>query len=360
MTDLPADPNDPAGPDGPLNPGSEAPAGPPSSATPGSTSAEVPANSLAPAEVPVLAGVLGAAAMPGPPEPPGTGALSGVAAQFLRKQIDQLEPLEYLLVGVPRQMVRPVEVARTDTGSIVVRVPPLPTGEPLSPQHRTLLAERGFSSVDPSSPALAWEHAVADSAEGTELAAIVLRDVFAARLGELIDLFHGSHRMEHERRARLEAVRAELEPVLVGMLGTDPERDPDGDYIVPIGDIDVIVAPRSGLDGIVVVRVLAITNVGVEVNPELGLFLARLNFGLMFGRFALDVERKAVWFDETLLGGHIDGFELQFTVGIVATTARSWDDQLKQLFGGLTQREAKGGQQSLVAPSVKPGQGGYL
>ncbi len=349
MTDLPAEPTEPAGPAAPTGP-ADSPTG---------TDVPAPIVEMGPV-APALAAIMGAGAMPSPPQLPGTGELSAVADEFLRNQIDRLEPLEYVLVGVPRQLVRPVEVARTDTSSLVVRVPPLPTGEPLSPQHRALLAERGFSSVDPNSPALAWEHAVADSTDGASVVASVLRDVFAAQLGDQIDLFHGSHRMEHERRARLAAVRDELEPVLAGMLGADPERDPDGDYLVPIGDVDVIVAPRSGLDGIVVVRVLAITNVGIEVNPDLGLFLARLNFGLMFGRFALDVERKAVWFDETLLGGHIDGFEMQFTVGIVATTARSWDDQLKQLFGGLTQREAKGSQQSVVAPSVKPGQGGYL
>jgi hypothetical protein len=108
----------------------------------------------------------------------------------------------------------------------------------------------------------------------------------------------------------------------------------------------------------VVVRVFAITNVGVPVTPELGLFLARLNFGLMFGRFALDVERQAIWVDETLLGDHFTDEELRFTIDVVAKTADEWDDRLKQMFGGATYQEAAGRRPDADG-LAKPGQGGY-
>jgi hypothetical protein len=124
--------------------------------------------------------------------------------------------------------------------------------------------------------------------------------------------------------------------------------------------VQVCVAPRVAPGGPAVARVFAITNVGVSVTPELGLFLARLNFGLMFGRFALDTEHPSIWFDETLLGDQFSDEELRFTIKVVATTADHWDDRLKQMFGGATHQEVLTGQVGLKTPPVKPGQGGYL
>jgi hypothetical protein len=110
-------------------------------------------------------------------------------------------------------------------------------------------------------------------------------------------------------------------------------------------------------DGQVVIRVFTITNVGVQVNPELGLFLARLNFGLMFGRFALDTEHRSIWFDESILG---DGFreeELRFVIRMIAETADGWDDRIKQIFGGVTYQEVLAGRSAEALPPIKPGEG---
>jgi hypothetical protein len=129
---------------------------------------------------------------------------------------------------------------------------------------------------------------------------------------------------------------------------------------LPVGGVHVMVAPRVAPAGPAVVRVFAITNVGVSVTPELGLFLARLNFGLTFGRFALDAEHRSIWFDETLLGDQFTDEELRFTIQVVASTADQWDDRLKQMFGGATYEEVLGGRTVHPAPPTKPGQGGYL
>jgi hypothetical protein len=90
------------------------------------------------------------------------------------------------------------------------------------------------------------------------------------------------------------------------------------------------------------------------------MLLARLNFGLMFGRFALDAEHQAIWFDETLLGDHIELEDLRFIVQAVAATADQWDDRLKQMFGGATYQDVLKGQAGQAVPPTKPGQGGYL
>ena len=111
------------------------------------------------------------------------------------------------------------------------------------------------------------------------------------------------------------------------------------------------------LDGQVVVRIFAITNVGVAVTPELGLFLARLNFGLMFGRFALDTENRSIWFDETLLSENFREDDLRFAIRMVASTADLWDDRLKSMFGGVTYQEVLAGRSAEAAPPKKPGEG---
>jgi hypothetical protein len=118
-----------------------------------------------------------------------------------------------------------------------------------------------------------------------------------------------------------------------------------------------MIAPRATPDAQIVIRVFAITNVDVGVTPDLGLFLARLNFDLMFGRFALDAEHRAIWFDESLLGEHFREEELRFAIRMVSSTADGWDDRLKQMFGGMTYQEALTGPTAQAAPPTKPGKG---
>jgi hypothetical protein len=193
-----------------------------------------------------------------------------------------------------------------------------------------------------------------------DLARRVLLEVFGEKPDVRFDLAHGSHRAEHEARQRLAQTRERVEKALVEITGKRPEQDDDGDYWIPMQDVRVVVAPRVAPGGPAVVRVFTITNVGVSVTPDLGLFLARLNFGLMFGRFALDAEHQAIWFDETLLGDQFRDEELRFTLQVVASTADQWDDRLKQMFGGATYQDVLTGRAGEHPPTTKPGQGGYL
>jgi hypothetical protein len=280
---------------------------------------------------------------------------------FLHAEIEALEPFGFVLLGPAGHPLHVVEVTRREDGKLEVQVPGRP---PMLPQlelpQRSALHERGFASADPADPTKPWAHAVADAAAAVELALRVLTEVFAEKADVSLDVAHGSHRLEHEARKRLAEVRGLVEKMLTDMLKRVPDQDDDGDYLIPIGDVRVVVAPRIAPGGPPVVRVFAITNVGVQVTPDLGLMLARLNFGLMFGRFALDAEHQAIWFDETLLGDHIHDAELQFIVQAVATTADQWDDRLKQMFGGATHQDVLKGAAAGSVPSQKPGQGGYL
>jgi hypothetical protein len=280
---------------------------------------------------------------------------------FLVAEVEGLEPFAFLLASPAGRPLHVVEVARREDGKLEVRVPGRPPIVPELPvAARSALRERGFASADPADRTVPWTREVPDAAAAVEWLQRVHGEVFGEKPEAAIDVAHGSHRAEHEASLKIASARERIERVLRALPGGRIEQDEDGDYVLPIRDVHVTVAPRVAPGGPVIVRVFAITNVGVAVAPELGLFLARLNFGLMFGRFALDAEHAAIWFDETLLGDHVTDEELRFTIEVVASTADEWDDRLKQMFGGATYQEVLAGQAAQPTPTVKPGSGGYL
>jgi hypothetical protein len=277
---------------------------------------------------------------------------------FLLAEVEGLEPFDFVAVVPSGQPLHVAEVARTEEGSLEVRVPGRPPAVPeLEPDARAALRERGFASEDPANPTRPWIRAVGSSEEAVDGLQAVLVEVFGEKPDVVLDVAHGSHRLEHEARQNLAEARTRIEAIVTDVLGKPAERDDDGDYILPIGEVHITVAPRSAPNGQVVIRIFAITNVAVQVTPELGLFLARLNFGLMFGRFALDAVHRSIWFDESLLGKGFREEELRFAIRMVASTADEWDDRLKQMFGGSTYQEVLAGRTNDSAPPTKPGEG---
>lgn len=284
-----------------------------------------------------------------------------VARAYLLAEIEGLAPFDLLAIAPAGRPLELIEVTRGEDGKLEVRVPGRPPIVPELPVPvRAALHARGFTNEDASDPGEPWRHPVESAAAAVDLVRELLVEVLEHKPDGAIDVTHGSHRAEHEARQKLAAVRERVERVLVQMTGHAAKQDEDGDYVLSIGEVQVQVAPRASLGGPVVVRVFAITNVAVNVTPELGLFLARMNFGLMFGRFALDTDHRAIWFDETLLGDQFTDEELRFTIGVVASTADEWDDRLKQMFGGVTHHEVLAGDAPTAAPTTKPGGGGYL
>jgi hypothetical protein len=283
------------------------------------------------------------------------------ARSFLLGEVAALEPLEFVAVSSAAAPLELVELTRREDNGLEVRVPGRPPPVPELPiAVRSALRDRGFRNEDPADPRLAWVREVSDAAAAVELAQLLLSEVFGGKPDLRLDVSHGSHKAEHEARQKLAAARGRIENVLKSVSARRVEQDRDGDYVLPIRDVHVVVAPRIAPGGPVIVRVFAITNVGVAVTPELGLLLARLNFGLMFGRFALDAEHQSIWFDETLLGDQFTEEELRFTIDVVASTADQWDDRLKQMFGGVTHQEALAQRSDRPEALAKPGQGLYL
>ena len=275
---------------------------------------------------------------------------------LLVEEVEAAAPFDFVALVPTGRPLHAVEITRTEEGGLEVRVPGRPPMVPeLTVETREALVSHGFSSDEPADRMRPWAHTTSDAESAATLVYLVLEEVFGEKPGIKLDIAHGSHRGEHEVQAKLASARERIERVAHEMLECAPEQDADGDYVFPVGDVQVTVAPCPAPGNRVLVRVFAITNVGLEVVPELGLLLSRLNFGLMVGRFSLDADRGAIWFDETLLAEHFDEGELRWTIELVASTADQWDDQLKRMFGGSTHQEVVTGRAANEDASTKPG-----
>jgi hypothetical protein len=280
---------------------------------------------------------------------------------YLESEIEGLEPLDFLALAPETNRLHLLELQRTEEGELQLHVPGRPPFAPeLSVETRSALQDLGFASEDASDRGKPWKLTVASTGEAIERVYEVLGRVFDEKPDASLDVVHGSHREEREARRKLEALREKVRGLLREIHDGTCECDSDEDFTVPLGDVQLIVAPRLMPGGVAVLRVFCVTNVGVNVTPELGLFLARLNFTLMFGRFALDAEHNAIWFDESLLGDQLNQDVLSFTMKVVAATADEWDDRIAQMFGGATFQAARRDQTVDPVPNVKPGVGGYL
>jgi len=284
-----------------------------------------------------------------------------LARVYLEAEFEALEPFDFVSVSPATNPLHALEVARREDEQLEVRVPGRPMPMPALPVPvRSRLRELGLSSEDPADQVVPWLREVADSSEAFGLAERLLRDAFQEKPDVRLNIIHGSRRAQHEAELKLATIKRRIEKILTEMMEEKPTQDDDGDHIVGLGDVRVVVGARIAPGGLLMVRVFAITNVDVTISPELGLFLARLNFGLMFGRFALNTERRSIWFDETLLGEHFSDEELRFTVRVVASTADEWDDRLKQMFGGSTHQEDLSKRLGEERGAYKPGYGTYL
>ncbi len=281
--------------------------------------------------------------------------MTGARRDFVEEQIRALAPLDFVAFVVP---VPPgvgfVEVTRDEEGGgyrAAVGVEPA-LAEPVA----SALTALGFAAGE-ARPFL-------ESKDVAALAGKVdaaLTGPLEAPTGARMDVRNGSRRDEVERERKLAALRERLAALLTKLLEPNAfEVDADGDFTFPFKSTRVWVAPRGLPGGPLAVRVFAVTNVDIDPTPALGLFLSETNFALAFGRFALDTPRRAVWFEETLLGDFVADEELTFVVQIVASTADQFDDRIAAAFGGRVFNPPGGAGAADEVPSEKPGAAGYL
>jgi hypothetical protein len=283
---------------------------------------------------------------------------------FVEAQVASLEPLGFVVVGLPQPPFDAIQLRHEDDGTFVVEIASRDAATPFTDVQAKALADAGFVASGET-----WAGSpVPTSAAAVDVLERVLGDVLGVGPATPVDVRHGTLRDERAAEAKLTEMRAFIEPVLQSILGgTAAPTDPDGDYIVDVHGSRVFVAPRSVPGRPPIIRVFAITNAGLNLTPDLGLFLARLNFSLAFGRFSIDTDHRAVWFDETLLGDQVTADELTFVVGVVAQTSAEWDEKIASMFGGTYRTvpgegDGDGGPTSTSTSTTpsKPGEGGYL
>jgi hypothetical protein len=110
--------------------------------------------------------------------------------------------------------------------------------------------------------------------------------------------------------------------------------DAFGSYVFGFDSARVFVVPTWVEGGPSVIRVFAITNMDVPVSPALTTYLLEKNLEFVFGGFALDAPRGAVWFNHNLLGEFTTPEAFEATVAAVAETANEYDDVICERFGG--------------------------
>jgi len=279
----------------------------------------------------------------------------GPRRDFIEEQIRALTPLDFVafLVPVPPG-VGVIEVARDEEGDgyrASIGAEPALT-EPVT----AALTALGFVPGEPRQSLASTDIvALADKVDSA------LEGPLGAPAGARVDVHNGSRRDEVERERRLKALKERLSALLTKLLSPKVfEVDPDGDFTFPFQSTRVWVAPRVLPGGPMVVRVFAVTNVEIDPTPALGIFLSETNFALAFGRFALDAQRRAVWFEETLLGEFMADEELTFVVQIVASTADQFDDRIAATFGGRVFNAPGQAGAAAEVPAEKPGAAGYL
>ena len=144
--------------------------------------------------------------------------------------------------------------------------------------------------------------------------------------------------------APVTTLRETIEKTLTSSVG-GYATDERNNYLIGLDSARVFVVP-TWLDNekevVTVARVFAITNLDVPVTAELTSWLLAKNLEFVFGAFALDVEGGAIWFNHNLLGGNLEGPELEAALHAVAQTADRFDDEIKERFGGRLYIEAPG------------------
>lgn len=295
--------------------------------------------------------------------------------EFLREQVDALEPLGYVDVapdwepapehapGAGTAVPPPplfVRVERLDDGAgrRVVVQPITDDGDaPALPDSvAKTLDGLGFTGDPPATAATADTGQLLRTVDG------VLTQVLGAPAGTRLDVRHDSRRWVREAEQKLATIRSRIEGVLTGLVGAEGfELDPEGDFTFPLESTRVFVGARILLGGPAVVLVFAPTNIDIDPTPALAMFLARTNAELAFGRFAIDVAHRTVWFGHNLFGDSFTDDELHFIVGVVARTADSLDDQIEKVFGGRLVNPPGRAAPVEESPASKPAPtGGYL
>ncbi len=112
------------------------------------------------------------------------------------------------------------------------------------------------------------------------------------------------------------------------------EVQQNGSIWIRQGSTVVVVEPAAWNERTVVKLMAPVALNITKITPELTRYLAEQNYRLLFGKFSLDADGKAVWYEHILLGDNLDVEELFIAVAAVALTADENDEEIAQMAGG--------------------------
>ena len=110
-------------------------------------------------------------------------------------------------------------------------------------------------------------------------------------------------------------------------------RDDYPSFSIRFGSAVVVVSVREWGDDDATISVFSWVITGAEITSELMEFLLKKNYNMRFGAFSIDDEND-IHFEHTIVGSSIDKAELQASVMGVANIADSFDDEIKERWGG--------------------------
>lgn len=112
------------------------------------------------------------------------------------------------------------------------------------------------------------------------------------------------------------------------------EVKPNGTLWIRQGSTIVVVNPSDWGERTLVKLAAPVALDISKVTPELTRFLAEKNFELLFGKFSLDTNGKAIWYEHVLLGDFLDAETLFVAVAAVALTADQYDEEIAKMAQG--------------------------
>ncbi|MDY7039322.1 MAG: YbjN domain-containing protein [Chloroflexota bacterium] len=131
----------------------------------------------------------------------------------------------------------------------------------------------------------------------------------------------------------VEALRGKVETYL-SQKQLSYEVKPSGSLWIRQGSTIVTINPiQWGEQTLVKLAAPVALNV-TKITPQLTRFLVEKNYQLLFGKFSLDTEGNAVWYEHVLLGDFLDAEELFVAVAAVALTADEYDEQVAKMAQG--------------------------
>ncbi len=133
--------------------------------------------------------------------------------------------------------------------------------------------------------------------------------------------------------ATVVALHGRIDRMLREQFGS-ADTDDTGDFMVALGNAVVWIRAEAWTEDRTLVRVWAVTNVGVRTDGVLGRFLLESNMRLPFGGLRLDESRPAVVYADALVGDYLNRAELLVAVSAAAGATTALAPVIQERFGG--------------------------